>query len=124
MAAQSEKAILEFIDAFKNAIADPNSQTKFQKDIDKSWLISSRFDVAWRWLQKAVPHLPPELRNDLQPIIERAFAHIKETRNTAGHPMGVKIERNTMLCNMYQFPVFCKRIYDLRDYFAANQVTI
>jgi hypothetical protein len=125
----AEKAVLLLVEGFGNAISDPAKKIKYEKDT-QTWVISKKFDALWQRLEPLTkkqslampPVLSSSLSDDLQVILERTFDLIRTTRNEAGHPTGKQIERETVHANLILFPGYCRRVYELLNYFASNRV--
>jgi hypothetical protein len=117
----AEKASLLLIEAFGNAIQDPAKKQKYEKDTDH-WMISRKYDALWKRLEPLATGLPRELGEDLHTNLDRVFDLIRTTRNSAGHPTGKKVERDTMRANLILFPSYCRRVYGLIDHFKVTPV--
>jgi len=117
----AEKAILQLVDAFGNAIKRAADKAAYDKET-RSWVISTKYEALWKRLEPLSPSLPKELRDDLHAKLDQAFDLIRTTRNAAGHPTGKTVDRETVLANLILFPVYCKRVYDLVAHFAATPV--
>jgi hypothetical protein len=115
----AEKAMLLLIETFRDAITDPTKKAAFEKDI-KSWMISKKYDALWDRLQVAQAGLPPELKEDLHTVLDRVFDLIRTIRNDTGHPTGKVVDRETVLANFILFPVYCKRVFALVDFYRRN----
>jgi len=117
----AEKAMLLLIDVFGQAISNPDLQKKYEKET-KFWMISRKYEALWKRLETIAASLPNQLGDDLHVILDRIFDLIRTTRNEAGHPMGEKIELETIHANLLLFPIYCKRVYGLIEYFSINQI--
>lgn len=117
----AEKAALLLIEAFGNAIQDSDQRNKYDKDTNH-WMISRKYDAFWKRLEPLSASLPRELREDLHTILDRVFDLIRTTRNSAGHPTGKMVERDTMRANLILFPSYCRRVYGLINHFKVTPV--
>ena len=117
----AEKAMLLLIEEFGIAIADLKKKAQYERET-KSRLISRKYKALWKRLQSSSATLPDGLGDDLQVILDRVFDLIRTTRNDAGHPTGKTIERETIRANLILFPGYCRRVYELTEYFSRNQV--
>ena len=115
----AEKGMLLLVEAYGNSLTDPREKQEYEKET-KIFIISRKRNDLWMRMEPLSPSLPKELREDLGTILERIFDLIRTTRNEAGHPMGKKIEKETMHANLLLFPIFCKRIYGLIRYFSPQ----
>jgi len=110
------------IEAYFNAIIDPNRKARFEKEVKRAGRsVKRRFD-ALRGELLALS-LPPELKDALDIQLSGVFTLIRYSRNDAGHPTGQKIDRDTAHGNLLLFPQCCKRVYDLIEHFQRNPVT-
>jgi len=117
----AEKAMLLLIDIFGQAISDPISRQKYEKETN-FWMINRKYEALWKRLEAIAYSLPIPLGDDLHVILDRIFDLIRTTRNKAGHPTGKKIELETIHANLLLFPSYCKRVYGLIEYFTVNQI--
>ena len=117
----AEKGMLLLVEAFGNAIADANNKGKFEKEV-RSRMINVKYKALWKRLEPLSCSLPNSLGDDLHVILDRIFDLIRTTRNEAGHPTGKKVERETIHANLLLFPIQCKRVYKLIEYFSCNQI--
>ncbi len=118
----AEGAMLLLIEGFGDAIQDAREKSSYEKET-KSWQINKKYQAFRKWLEPLAPRLPEALRDDLQTVLDQIFDLIRRTRNSAGHPTGKSIERDTMHAHLMMFPSYCRRVYLLIEYFVANPVT-
>jgi len=118
----SEKAFLLLLEAFTNAFSDPNKKAKFEKNTKGP--IKRKFDEFRKAIAQIRNSLPRTLRDDLDIQLDGIFNFIRTCRNDVGHPTGRKIDRNLAFANLTLFIPYCKRIYDLIEYFTKNQVNL
>ena len=114
----SEKAVLLLIETF-GATLQGAQKTAFEKETN-TFIISRKYKSLWSRLEPISKSLPDNLGDNLESIIHNTFDIIRTTRNDAGHPSGNIIEKETVHANLLLFPIFCKRIYKLIDYFSAS----
>ncbi len=50
------------------------------------------------------------------------FEMIRNYRNDAGHPSGKSISREQVYANLQVFIAYCKKVYQLKDFFERNGV--
>jgi len=117
----SEKAFLMLFEAFTNSLTD---RTKIQKfhSLQKSFLTKKKFDDLKKEIMAIRRTLPRELSDDLESQFDGIFNLISVTRNDAGHPTGRRIERGVAYTHLQLFPLYCRRVYGLIDYFNKHQV--
>lgn len=109
----AEKAMLLLIEAFPHTIVNSSDRQKYEKEIQKQWMISRKYSTFWKKLAPMASSLPNNLGDDLHTILDRIFDLIRTTRNEAGHPTGRNIDKQTMQANFLLFPTYCKRAYGL-----------
>lgn len=116
----SEKAFLLLLESFTNSITDPTKKAQFEKNTEGP--IKKKFD---EFRNKIIPirkTLPKPLSDDLEIQLDGIFNFIRTCRNDVGHPTGRKIERSLAYANLRLFVPYCKRIYELIDYFKKNKI--
>ena len=116
----SERAILLLIEAFMNSISNPEKRRKIQKKTEQTFSILKRFELFRKNIEPLKNVLRNRVADDLEIILDGIFNLIRITRNDAGHPTGKKIDRTQAFANLRLFIPYCKRIYELIDYFQKN----
>jgi hypothetical protein len=117
----SEQCIDLLIEAYSNAIAIPNQKSAFEKKINQAGRkVKNRFDAIRNEL--ILLNLPSPLKDALDIQLSGIFTLIRCSRNDAGHPTCRVIDRDMAHGNFLLFPQYCKRVYDLIEYFKANPV--
>jgi hypothetical protein len=116
----SERAILLLIEAFMNSISNPEKRRKIQKKTEQTFSILKRFELFRKNIEPLKNVLRNRVADDLDIILDGIFNLIRITRNDAGHPTGKKIDRTQAFANLRLFIPYCKRIYELIDYFQKN----
>lgn len=124
----SEKAVLLLCESFCAAVADSNARAKLEKQLD-TWVISKKYSVLWSNLRALIgpgkpTALPGELSQGLENIVDGVFHMIRTVRNSAGHPDTGAVDRSSVLAGLVVFPTYCRRIYDMLDFFASNHVQL
>ena len=110
----AEKAMLLLIEAFGQALEDPEEKKKYERNMQKHWMISRKYDNFWKFIQSKRKNLPDELTKDIDVILNSVFDLIRSTRNEAGHPTGTPVDRNVVRGNFeVLFPNYCRRVYAL-----------
>ena len=66
--------------------------------------------------------LPSELRDSLGTELTGIFQLVRRTRNDAGHPTGVRIEREEAYALLQLFPTYTKLAYDLVTWLKKNPI--
>lgn len=115
----SERCVDLLIKAYSDAIADDSRKSTFEEKVAKAGRsVKRRFDVLRAGLLDL--KLAPELSDALDIHLSGIFTLIRYTRNDAGHPIGQKVEREEAYGNLVLFPQYCKRVYELINYFSTN----
>jgi hypothetical protein len=115
----SEKAFLIFLETFTNAMTNQSEKNRFQK-LQESIKTKHKFDQTRTKLMNIRTTLPKELSNELDFQFDGIFNLIRLARNDAGHPSGRKIERDMAFAYLLSFRIYCKKIYELIDYFGSH----
>jgi|Deesub1362A_J573_1020465.scaffolds.fasta_scaffold03420_7 hypothetical protein len=117
----SERCIDLLIETYLSAIADANRRATFKKKVKQAGRsVKRRFDALRDELLALA--LPLELQDALDIQLSGIFTLIRYSRNDAGHPTGRTVDRDVAYGNLLLFPQYCKRAYDLIDYFQTTQV--
>jgi hypothetical protein len=116
----SEQCIDLLIEAYTNAIVNSNQKAAFTKKVEQGRSIKNRFDKLRNELLTLT--LPPTLTDALDIQLSGIFTLIRYSRNDAGHPTGRVVDKDMAHGNLLLFPQYCKRIYDLIEYFKTHPV--
>ena len=116
----SEQCIDLLIEAYTNAIADTRQKATFVKKVEQGRSVKNRFDKLRNELLTL--KLPPTLMDALDIQLSGIFTLIRYSRNDAGHPTGRAVDRDMAHGNLLLFPQYCKRVYDLIEYFKVHPV--
>lgn len=117
----SEKALLILIEAFGNAIQNAKRKQKFEADT-RGRLIKRQFDVFVQNLNGIKGNLPGDIIDGVDTMLLGIFEMIRNYRNDAGHPSGKSISREQVYANLQVFIAYCKKVYQLKDFFERNGV--
>jgi hypothetical protein len=121
LGAASEKAVLLLIESYANSIADPNRRTQVNAQIEKAASIFRKYEVFETGFAKIKAQLPKQLTENADSLLRGVFDLIRNSRNDAGHPAsGILISRDSNYSHLRLFIPYCKRIYELIVWFAAN----
>jgi len=121
LGAASEKAIILLIESYANSIADPNRKTQVTAQIEKATSIFRKYEVFEKAFVNIKAHLPKQLTENADSLLRGVFDLIRNSRNDAGHPAsGILISRDSNYSHLRLFIPYCKRIYELILWFAAN----
>lgn len=117
----SEQCVDLLIEAYGNAIANSSQKVPFEKKMNQAGRsVKNRFDNLRNEL--LVLPLPSSLRDALDIQLSGIFTLIRYSRNDAGHPTGRIVDRDMAHANFLLFPSYCKRVYDLIEYFKTHPV--
>lgn len=117
----SEQCMDLLIEAYGSAMANPAAKTAFEKKMNQAGRsVKNRFDALRNELLALT--LTPSLRDALDIQLSGIFTLIRYSRNDAGHPTGRVIDRDMAHANLLLFPSYCKRVYDLIEYFKTHPV--
>ena len=117
----SEKAFLLLLEAFTNSLTKESKKQKFQR-LQNTFKTKTKFNKLKSEIIAMRRTLPKELEDNLESQVEGIFHLIRVTRNDAGHPTGKIIERGEAFTNLQLFPIYCKRVYGLINYFNKNPI--
>lgn len=117
----SERCIDLLIEAYSNAITDAERKASFDRKIKRAGRsIKRRFDPLRGELLALT--LPPDLKETLDIQLSGIFTLIRRSRNEAGHPTGMKIDRDEAHANLLLFPHYCKVVHELINHFQSTPV--
>ena len=117
----SEKAVLLLMEAYVNAMSDPTEKKRFVQSIERFGILG-KFKKFRKRLESIRRSIPRPISDDLDIQLDGIFNLIRNCRNDVGHPTGRKIDRRLAFSNLQLFIPYCKRIYELVEYF--NQTSI
>lgn len=117
----SEKALLLLIDSYYNAIQDDDRKERFKKDTSGK-TIKRQFDIFEKNLNSIKGKLPGSILDGLDTNLLGIFEMIRNYRNDAGHPTGKSILREQVYANLQIFIPYCKKVYQLKEYFESNPI--
>jgi len=118
----SEKGILLLIDAYVSAIQDVIRKSATQSSFDTRFTITKKFQFLRSEFDRMTSVLRSQVADDLDIQLDGVFNLIRNTRNDAGHPTGVIMDRRRAYANLTLFTPYCKTIYALITYFQANPI--
>ncbi len=113
----SEKAFLLLVESLINYLSIQSTKEKLSNSMKKSRSIKALFDDFLKTLEGIRGDIPSEVRGDLDVQLAGVFNLIRNYRNDAGHPTGRQISREQAYANLQVFVSYCKRVYDLIEFF-------
>jgi len=96
---------------------NPPYETVF-KIVNKERSILPKLNKFKSILDLHIGEFPPEIREDLDTNFSGIVAIIRNFRNESGHPSGKIISREQCYILMQLFIPYCKKIYQMNDFFA------
>lgn len=115
----SERCIDLLANAFTDGIKDENRKATLENKIKQAGRSTKRrFDTLRHELLAL--DLPLELNDALDIQLSGIFTLIRYSRNDTGHPTGQLIDRDIAYGNLTVFPQYCKRVYELIQYFNGS----
>jgi hypothetical protein len=119
----SEKAVLLLIGAYLAAISNLEKKQALEKKFEEAFSILRKFELLRKEFEPIKKDLRTNVADDLDIQLEGVFNLIRNIRNDAGHPTGVRIDRRQAYANLQLFIPYCKRVYDLITYFQRNPIS-
>jgi len=117
----SEKAFQLLLEAYATALPQAQ-QEKFNKEIQNK-LIKRQFDEFNKRLESHLKvRLPGDIKADLDVALTGVFSMIRNMRNDAGHPTGLRLAREVVYANLTVFPTYLKKVYSLIDWLQMNSL--
>lgn len=101
--------------------ANEKYKDHFKKVRDERSLLS-RFTKFKNKLTEINKELPPEIKSDMESNLDMIVSIIRNYRNESGHPSGKIISREQCFVNLQLFIPCCKKIYELKKFFAEDIV--
>jgi hypothetical protein len=117
----SEKAVLLLIESYESSISDPKTKQKFESDLQSARSIFRKYDLFEKQLNTVKPRIPKPVVENVDSLLRGVFDLIRSSRNDAGHPAsGPSVDRDILYSHLRLFTPYCKRIYELIDWFVTN----
>ena len=120
----SEKAFLLLVDSFINSISDPERKQNIENNIKRNQSVKKQFDEFRKYFSQTKPQLPKKISDDIEVQLDGVFNFIRNCRNDVGHPTGRSIDRSLAFNNLRLFIPYCKRIYELIEFFDSKKISI
>jgi hypothetical protein len=112
----SEAAFNQLFTAFKNSKITNELIKKECTSLEGTNSIKRKFDFIYNELIKAKNQFNRKTQDTLEYNLTGIFNLIRLQRNEAGHPTGIKRDRDEMFANLTLFIMYCKTIYGLIDW--------
>ena len=104
-----EKALITYLDK-----TYPNEKDDFLNELKKKRGTAGKREIIIKRLHSKIKNIiPNEEPNRLLKFLEFTFALIAETRNEAGHPIGVEISADESAHLLWQFKIIAPKIRNL-----------
>lgn len=117
----SEKALLLLIEAYTMAFQDISRKQKFINNTSGK-MIKRQFEEFSKSITTIIGHIPSDVSDGLNTVLLGIFEMIRNNRNDAGHPTGKSISKEQAYANIQVFIPYCKKIYQLINYFNNNPI--
>lgn len=95
---------------------NPKHEPTF-RSVFKEKTILSKVNKFKHILDQSLNALPPDIKEDLDTHFAGILSIIRTFRNQSGHPTGKIVDREQAYILLQLFVPYCKKIYQLRDYF-------
>lgn len=119
----SEKALLLLIDAYSMFLPTQKEYDSFLKQT-KDRHIKNQFEIFWKSFAGHRGNVNKDLIDGIDFIVSGIFELLRQNRNDAGHPTGKLTPREQVFASLQLFITYCKRIYELIDFFNQNKSSI
>jgi hypothetical protein len=117
----SEKALLLLIESYQYAIQDTGRREKFIEKTNGK-MIKRQFDEFNKSITSILGNIPSDISDGLNNVLLGIFEMIRNNRNDAGHPTGRKIPKEQVFASIQVFMPYCKKVYQLIEYFNNNPI--
>lgn len=115
----SERLMLLTVEAFAGWLDTESARKRFI-NATQGKAAYEKYKEFRNRLDSKLELVPDELKKDLEVYLDGIFNFIRIIRNAAGHPIGTEIPRNVVSANIQAFPLYAKRLLQLRDFFRAK----
>ncbi|MEN5232522.1 hypothetical protein [Sphingobacterium faecium] len=115
----SERALIILIECFADTYSDATKQSGFKKKIEGKF-IKTQFDAFDNHIKLLLSQFPYDLKENYTNTLQGVFQMIRNNRNDAGHPTGIKMDKEALFANLQVFIPYCKYIYTLMDHLKNN----
>jgi hypothetical protein len=123
LGAASEKAVLQLIESYANAISDRARKGQVENQLLKATSIFRKFDIFERGFVGVKANLPKHLSENTDSLLRGVFDLIRNSRNEAGHPAsGVLVSRDANYSHLRLFIPYCQCLYQLIEWFQTNAI--
>jgi hypothetical protein len=116
----SERALLVLVDTYEQTFNDKLKSKAFSKKTTGKF-IKTKFDEFDKAIRAQLHNLPNDLRENYPNTLTGIFQMIRYNRNSAGHPTGKSVDKDTLFANLQVFIPYCRFIYSLIDYLNINK---
>lgn len=110
----AEAVLVHLIETFATSSHATNGP-KLQKSLERA-PISQTYEEFLKQLD--VSALPSDLQRDLEVYLGNVLNYIRMTRNEAGHPTGIAVERSVIEAQLRAFEGYARRLCALVNYFS------
>lgn len=118
----SEKAFLLLLDAYILFLPSQKERDSFNNQ--KNRQIKKQLEAFQKSFGGQKGSIDKELTDGIDIVFSGIFELLRQNRNSTGHPTGKSMSRDRVFASLQLFVSYCKRIYELIDYFKKNAVII
>lgn len=116
----SEKALLLLIDAYIPFLPSQKERDSFLNRT-KGRFIKTQFEEFQKSFTGHKSRVDKELTDGIDIVISGIFEILRQNRNSTGHPTGKSMTKDRVFASLQLFVTYCKRIYELIDFFNNNK---
>lgn len=116
----SEKALLLLLEAYVPFLPSQKEQDSFLNRT-KGRFIKTQFEEFQKSFAGQKGRVDKELKDGIDIVISGIFEMLRQNRNSTGHPTGKSMPKDRVFASLQLFVTYCKRIYELIDFFNKNK---
>lgn len=116
----SEKALLLLLEAYIPFLPSEKERESFLKRT-KGKFIKIQFEEFQKSFAGQKSRVDKELTDGIDIVIGGIFELLRQNRNSTGHPTGKSMPKDRVFAALQLFVTYCKRIYELIDFFNNNK---
>ena len=116
----SEKALLLLIEAFNGFLPSEKEQNAF-RNRTKDRFVKVQFEELRKSFGGQQGRIDKDLVDGIDIVLNGIFEILRQNRNSTGHPTGKTIGRERVFALLQVFVTYCKRIYELIEFFRLNK---
>jgi hypothetical protein len=118
----AESMWIRLADSVRNSLDSPAKQQAFEKETKGGKTKRLHDEVIKRLRQQPSTPLPAELDALITQHLHGIADLTRQTRNSAGHPTGKRIERDEAFALLLLFPTYCQTVSRLMEWLSQNRI--